>query len=161
MKKALLLISVLSLATGIIAKPEKGGKKPGSGEGRPSREEVMKKFDKDGDGKLNEEEKAELRKQMAERGAGRKVPPFIMEKFDKDGDGKLSEDERAEARKAMEARRAEMIEKFDKDGDGKLNEEERKAAMPSRTKPGGEGKPEGKGKKGEKGEKKKGKKEKK
>lgn len=124
MKKALLLISVLSLATGIIAKPEKGGKKPGSGEGRPSREEVMKKFDKDGDGKLNE-------------------------------------DERAEARKAMEARRAEMIEKFDKDGDGKLNEEERKAAMASRTKPGGEGKPEGKGKKGEKGEKKKGKKEKK
>ena len=161
MKKALLLISVLSLATGIIAKPEKGGKKPGSGEGRPSREEVMKKFDKDGDGKLNEEEKAELRKQMAERGAGRKVPPFIMEKFDKDGDGKLSEDERAEARKAMEARRAEMIEKFDKDGDGKLNEEERKAAMASRTKLGGEGKPEGKGKKGEKGEKKKGKKEKK
>ena len=124
MKKVLLLISVLSLVTGIIAKPEKGGKKPGSGEGRPSREEVMKKFDKDGDGKLNE-------------------------------------DERAEARKAMEARRAEMIEKFDKDGDGKLNEEERKAAMASRTKPGGEGKPEGKGKKGEKGEKKKGKKEKK
>jgi hypothetical protein len=54
-----------------------------------------------------------------------------------------------------------MIEKFDKDGDGKLNEEERKAAMASRTKPGGEGKPDGKGKKGEKGEKKKGKKEKK
>ena len=100
----------------------------------------MKKFDKDGDGKLNEEEKAELRKKMAERGAGRKVPPFIMEKFDKDGDGKLSEDERAEARKAMEARRAEMIEKFDKDGDGKLNEDERKAAIASRTKPGGKGK---------------------
>jgi hypothetical protein len=61
----------------------------------------------------------------------------------------------------MEARRAEMIEKFDKDGDGKLNEEERKAAMASRTKPGGEGKTDAKGKKGEKGEKKKGKKEKK
>jgi Ca2+-binding EF-hand superfamily protein len=161
MKKLLLLITFLAATTGMIAKPEKGGKKPGSDEGRPSREEVMKKFDKDGDGKLNEEEKAELRKQMAERGAGRKVPPFIMEKFDKDGDGKLSEDERAEARKAMEARRAEMIEKFDKDGDGKLNEEERKAAMASRTKPGGEGKPDAKGKKGEKGEKKKGKKEKK
>tara|TARA_B100000035_G_scaffold192911_1_gene164633 strand:+ start:500 stop:964 length:465 start_codon:yes stop_codon:yes gene_type:complete len=154
MKKIFLLISFLSIATAMIAEPEKKGKKIGSGEGRPPREEVMKKFDKDGDGKLNEEEKAELRKKMAERGAGRKVPPFILEKFDKDGDGKLSEDERAEARKAMEARRAEMIEKFDKDGDGKLNEEERKAAMASRTKLGGEGKPEGKGKKGEKGEKK-------
>lgn len=124
MKKILIFLSAIGLSIGLYAKPEKGGKKPGSGEGRPSREEVMKKFDKD-------------------------------------GDGKLSEDERAEARKAMEARRAEMIEKFDKDGDGKLNEEERKAAMASRTKPGGEGKPEGKGKKGEKGEKKKGKKEKK
>jgi Ca2+-binding EF-hand superfamily protein len=150
MKKLLLLITFLATATGMIAEPEKKGKKPGSSEGRPSREEVMKKFDKDGDGKINEEEKAELRKKMAERGAGRKVPPFILEKFDKDGDGKLSEDERAEARKAMEARRAEMIEKFDKDGDGKLNEEERKAAMASRTKPGAEGKADAKGKKGEK-----------
>ena len=124
MKKILIFLSAVGLTIGLYAKPEKGGKKTGSGEGRPSREEVMKKFDKD-------------------------------------GDGKLSEDERAEARKAMEARRAEMIEKFDKDGDGKLNEDERKAAMASRTKPGGEGKPEGKGKKSEKGEKKKGKKEKK
>ena len=140
MKRILTFLSVLGLSIGLYAKPEKGGKKPGSGEGRPSREEVMKKFDKDGDGKLNEEEKAELRKQMAERGAGRKIPPFIMQKFDKDGDGKLSQDERAEARKAMEARRAEMIERFDKDGDGKLNEEERKAAMASRTRSGGEGK---------------------
>ena len=117
MKKILIFLSAVGLTIGLYAKPEKGGKKTGSGEGRPSREEVMKKFDKDGDGKLNEEEKAELRKKMAERGAGRKAPPFIMEKFDKDGDGKLSEDERAEARKAMEARRAEMIEKFDKDGE--------------------------------------------
>tara|TARA_B100001248_G_scaffold246298_1_gene216785 strand:- start:170 stop:619 length:450 start_codon:yes stop_codon:yes gene_type:complete len=140
MEKILIFLSAIGLSIGLYAKPEKGGKKPGSGEGRPSREEVMKKFDKDGDGKLNEEEKAELRKQMAERGAGRKIPPFIMQKFDKDGDGKLSQDERAEARKAMEARRAEMIERFDKDGDGKLNEEERKAAMASRTRSGGEGK---------------------
>ena len=155
MKRILTFLSVLGLSIGLYAKPEKGGKKPGSGEGRPSREEVMKKFDKDGDGKLSKEEKAELRKQMAERGAGRKIPPFIMQKFDKDGDGKLSQDERADARKAMEARRAEMIERFDKDGDGKLNEEERKAAMASRSKSGGEGKPEGKGKKGKKGKKEK------
>ena len=141
MKKVLLSISVLSLATGMIAKPEKGGKKPGSGEGRPSRQEVMKKFDKDGDGKLNQEEKAELRKKMAERGAGRRIPPLVLEKFDKDGDGKLSEDERATARKAMEARRAEMIEKFDKDGDGQVNNQERKAAMTARTQTGGGGQP--------------------
>ena len=153
MKKVLLSISVLSLATGMIAKPEKGGKKPGSVEGRPSRQEVMKKFDKDGDRKLNEEEKAELRKKMAERGAGRRIPPLVLAKFDKEGDGKLSEDERATARKAMEARRAEMIEKFDKDGDGQLNNQERKAAMTARTQTGGGGQPEEKRKKGKKAEK--------
>ena len=158
MKKVLLSISVLSLATGMIAKPQNGQKKRGSGEGRPSRQEVMKKFDKDGDGKLNEEEKAELRKKMAERGAGRRIPPLVLEKFDKDGDGKLNEAERALARKAMEARRAEMIEKFDKDGDGHLNIGERKAAMAARTQTDEEGKPEVKGRKEEK---KKGKKEKK
>ena len=70
---------------------------------RPSREEVLKKFDKDGDGKLSEEEKGEFAKAMASR--GRKLPPHLMEKFDKDGDGKLNEEERADARKAMEARR--------------------------------------------------------
>ena len=91
----------------------------------------MKKFDKDGDGKLSEEEKAELRKAIAQRGrpGGRRPPPELMKKFDKDGDGKLSESERAELRKTMEERRKEFLAKFDKDGDGKLNEEERKAAM--------------------------------
>jgi len=59
MKKILIFLSAIGLSIGLYAKPEKGGKKPGSKEGRPSREEIIKKFDKDGDGKLNEEEKAE------------------------------------------------------------------------------------------------------
>ena len=138
------IILYLSFCVGLSAEPERKGKKGGS-EGRPSREEMLKKFDKDGDGKLSEEEKGELRKVMASR--GRKLPPHLMEKFDKDGDGKLNEDERAEARKGMEARRQEMMEKFDKDGDGKLNPEERRAAMAARPKPGEGKKPEGKGKK--------------
>ena len=51
----------------------------------------MKKFDKDGDGKLSEDERAELRKAMDAR---RKE---FMAKFDKDGDGKLNEEERKAA----------------------------------------------------------------
>ena len=76
MKKFLTIISILMLACGLSAKPEKGGKKGGGPEGRPSREEVMKKFDKDGDGKLSEDEKAEIRKAMASRGGpgGRRRP---------------------------------------------------------------------------------------
>ena len=162
MKTSFIALSFFVSTVFLSAKPEKEGKKPGGPEGRPSREEIIKKFDKDGDGKLNDEEKAEIRKKMAERsGGGRKLPPFLMKKFDKDGDGELNDEEKAEARKTMEARRKEMIEKFDKDGDGKLNDEERKAAMAARPKPGEGAKPEGKGKKGDGEKKKKGKKEKK
>ena len=146
MKKFLTILATVMLACGLSAKPEReGGKKGGPPEGRPSREEMIKKFDKDGDGKLSDDEKAELRKAMASKGGpgGRRLPPQLLKKFDKDGDGKLSEDERAELRKDMEARRKARIAKFDKDGDGKLNEEERKAAMAARPKPG-EGKPGGK-----------------
>lgn len=162
MKNILIFFSAIAFTIGMYAKPEKEDKKPGSKEGRPSREEIIKEFDKDGDGKLNDEEKAELRKKMTERSGGsRKLPPFLIKKFDKDGDGQLNDEEKAEARKAMEARRKEMIEKFDEDGDGKLNEEERQAAMASHSKPDEGAKPEGKGQKEESKKKKKGKKEKK
>ena len=125
MKLLFTLITTICLTVGLFAKPEKGGK--GDRPGRPSREEVMKKFDKDGDGKLRDDEKAEIRKAMANR----KPPAHILEKFDKNGDGKLCDEEKAEIRK-------QMIAKFDKDGDGKLNPEERKAAMAERAKIFGE-----------------------
>ena len=66
-------ILALSLCFGLSAEPEKKGKKGGS-EGRPSREEMLKKFDKDGDGKLSEDEKGELRKVMASRKFSLSVP---------------------------------------------------------------------------------------
>ena len=160
MKKISTILAATMLAGGLCAYAEKEErKKGGPPEGRPSREELLKKFDKDGDGKLNDAERAELRKAMASKGGARRLPPQLMKKFDKDGDGKLNEDERAEMRKAMEARRKEFIAKFDKDGDGKLNEDERKAAMAARPKPGARpgGKPGAKKPKGgKKGGKKKG-----
>ena len=92
MKKFLTILAAVALACGLNAMPDReGGKKGGPPEGRPSREEVMKKFDKDGDGKLSESERAELRKTMEAR---RKE---FMAKFDKDGDGKLNEEERKAA----------------------------------------------------------------
>ena len=150
MKLLLTFVSLIFLTIGLVAKPEKKGK--GDRPARPSKEEIIKKFDKDGDGKLSEEEKAEIRKSMANR----KPPSHIIEKFDKDGDGKLCDEEKAAIRK-------EMMAKFDKDGDGKLGPDERKAAMATRGKESsgkgkkGEGKGKGKGKKGE-GKKKEGKK---
>jgi hypothetical protein len=138
MKKQLTAIA-MTIATASFcygAEPDKAPEKRGPREGRPVPPEVLEKFDKDGDGKLNEEErKAAMEARQAE----------MLAKFDKDGDGKLSQDER---KAAMEARRAEMMKRFDKNGDGKLDEEERKALPPRGGRPG-PGRPEGgKGPKG-------------
>ncbi len=105
---------------------------------------LLKKFDKDGDGKLNEQERAMARqcmeKKIAELKEKRKQHlKKVIEKFDKDGDKKLSEEElsaflneqRKMFRKMRDPKRhclpKEIIAKFDKDGDGELNKEERQA----------------------------------
>ena len=90
--------------------------------------ETLKKYDKDGDGKLNEKERF-----AAWGAAAEEKRQEFMKKYDKDGDGKLDEKEREAIRegfrKRMEDWRRKHTEKrYDKDGDGKLNEEE-KAAM--------------------------------
>lgn len=97
--------------------------------------ELIAKFDKDGDGKLNDEEAKAAREAMQ---AKRKE---MEAKFDIDGDGKLSEEER---KAMMEERKKEMIAKFDKDGDGELSEEEKKAARGAfGPRPGGPRGPKG------------------
>jgi len=111
--KTTLFVMAALLGAGVIGKAEDAPKGPPMHKLPP---EVIKEFDKDGDGKLNEEERA------AAKAAHEKK---MLEKFDTDKDGKLSDDERAAAKAAHEK---EMIAKFDKDGDGKLSEEEKKAA---------------------------------
>jgi len=89
----------------------KGPGGPGEGNG-PGREAILKRFDKNGDGQLDETERAAARKAMEERGGG--AGPGngngpgreeILKRFDKDGDGKLNEEERAAAMKAREERK--------------------------------------------------------
>lgn len=136
---AVALVSVSVASAQEDAKKERRG--PG-GRGGFNREEVLKKFDKDNDGKLSDDEKAEARKSMEEQFAKRREE--MTKKFDKDGDGKLSDDEREALRKEFGGRgpggrgrgpggpggpgREEFLKRFDKDGDGKLSEEERAAA---------------------------------
>jgi uncharacterized protein YqeY len=132
----------LCLAIGLHAedpadKPAPAGEKPAGKpehkEGGFMREEILKKFDKDGDGKLNDEEKAAAKVEM-EKKRGE-----MLKEFDKDGDGKLSDDERKAMREAM------ILKKFDKDGDGKLNDEEKAAAEAAHKEMEGKGKGKGKG----------------
>jgi Ca2+-binding EF-hand superfamily protein len=77
--------------------------------------EILKKFDKDGDGQLNKEEKAAAKKEMIKR-------------FDTNNDGKLDENEKKAMREKAKGKRDEILKKFDKDGDGKLSDEEKAAA---------------------------------
>ena len=98
------------------------------------RRHLLEKFDADGDGELNDEERAAARAAREERrGAFREA---ILNRFDADGDGELSDEERAAVRAAREERREAfrqaMLEKFDADGDGVLNEDERAAAHEAR-----------------------------
>ena len=108
--------------------------------------QLLKKYDKDGDGRLNEQERAEAMKAIKEKSADLdelrdKNVQDVIKKFDKDGDGKLDKSELAafldEQRKMFENMRArrfrnmpvpkEVLAKYDKDGDGKLSPQERRA----------------------------------
>jgi len=90
--------------------------------------EIIKRFDKDGDGKLDATELAAFLKSRMTPGASAQVAAMraqMMKMFDKNGDGVLDAEERAE----MEKFRDEQIKRFDKNGDGVLDAEERAEAM--------------------------------
>jgi len=113
-----LLVAAVCMAEEKAVTPPTPPPHPQGQRGHFLSKEMIAKFDKDGDGKLNEEETKAAREAA------------MMKRFDKDGDGKLNDQEKAAAdayKKESEARHAEMTKKFDKDGDGKLNDEETKA----------------------------------
>jgi Ca2+-binding EF-hand superfamily protein len=90
--------------------------------------ELIKRFDRDGDGKLDASELADMeaaRQQMQQNGGGARFREQMLKMFDRNGDGVLDEAERAEAAKFRE----EQIKRFDKNGDGKLDQEERAEAL--------------------------------
>lgn len=109
--------------------------------------QLLKKFDKDGDGVLNKEEREAARGAINEKKADlqekrKRHAKDVLKRFDKDGDSKLSEDELTafleEQRKMFDKMRSQhqrrmmrnipkdVLAKYDKDGDGKLNRQERR-----------------------------------
>lgn len=69
---------------------------PPAASAHPHRAELLKRFDKNGDGKLDDAEKAEAKKFAQEhKGAGKDA---LLKKFDANGDGKLDETEKAAAK---------------------------------------------------------------
>jgi hypothetical protein len=128
---ALTMIFMASLTTASMAFDKGDGESKGCKckAGGSGHAKMTEKFDKDGDGKLSEEEKAAAKAAHKEKMAERKAK--FMEKFDKDGDGDVSEEEMTAAKAAhkekVAERKAKFMEKFDKDGDGTLSEEEKAA----------------------------------
>jgi Ca2+-binding EF-hand superfamily protein len=89
-------------------------------------EELVKKHDADGDGKLTGQERVAAFREWGEQRRREMEAPF-----DTDGDGQLSDEERAAMRDKMredaQQRREEWIAEHDTDGDGELSRAERQA----------------------------------
>ena len=85
------LVAGLAVASGTPEKEE--GRKD---RGKPGIKQWIEKFDKNGDGKLDEAERKEA---IAARKAD------FLKRFDKDGDGKIGPEEKKAAAEAMKRRR--------------------------------------------------------
>ena len=161
MRTAFLTAAVVAfLAVGIL-QAEEGEKKRGDRPDGARKAELIKQFDKDEDGQLNEEERAAARAAWEKRRAEgrpradgpRRGRPggldraALLKKFDKDESGDLNDEERTALRQHIQELRAKrgdgqgraarsrpgfdrekILAEFDKDEDGKLSEEERTAA---------------------------------
>jgi len=125
-KKTVLKTIAAVVACSMCAHAEKG-----DNDNRPIRKgppkELIKKFDKDGDGELNEDEKAAMKTAMKKRHEAAKAK--MLELFDANNDGKLCEDEKAAMKDAKNKKRKEiktaLLAKFDKNENGKLDQDER------------------------------------
>jgi len=102
--------------------------------------EILKRYDKNGDGKLDDDEVAaamdanrksagtdreKIRDRLKER------QQIWLKEFDKDGDGKLDAAECATMEQALRSRMEKnsgMLKRFDTNGDGKLSDAEWAAA---------------------------------
>ena len=154
MKKAILILTIAAAATFAWAQERPGPGGPKKDEGLfagmdpATRIQLMKQFDKDGDGRLNEEERAAAREAIKNKSADleqlkKNHAKDVIKKFDVDGDGKLDQEELSafldeqrklfnKQRRSMGPRRnfkpsKEMLAKFDKNGDGKIDNTERRA----------------------------------
>ncbi|OYV04797.1 MAG: hypothetical protein CFE26_14980 [Verrucomicrobiales bacterium VVV1] len=92
--KTTLFVLASLLGAASLATAEDAPKRPV----RPLPPEILKQFDKDGDGKLSEDERAAMRTAGEARKA--EFEKKMLEKFDTDKDGKLSDEEKKAAREA-------------------------------------------------------------
>ncbi len=162
MLRKVLYASVAIATAFTIAAPARAAdepKKPGLGQGQ-GREQMIKRFDKNGNGQLDPDEMQAAREAMQKLGGGQGGKPGqgmpnreeMIKKFDKNGNGQLDPDEMQAARQSMGGPggrpgqggkpgqgpgNGEMMKKFDKNGDGQLDDSEKAAMREAMQKLGG------------------------
>lgn len=90
--------------------------------GAPSRETLIQKFDKNGDGVLDDAERADMRAAFAAKRAAHRQA--MLDKYDTNQDGKLEPAERTAMRNDLLTKR---FQKMDSNGDGVVSLDEFKA----------------------------------
>lgn len=117
-----LMLAVMVVAAAPAAHADKGVK--------PREDKLLRVYDGNDDGKLDERERAEIQADRQARRAHR------LQRFDADHDGTLSGPERAVAKEAKRQHRLEnkkeKLARFDGNKDGKLDKAERAAARRAR-----------------------------
>jgi Ca2+-binding EF-hand superfamily protein len=104
-------------------------------------EELLKRYDKNGDGKLDDDERADAKEAMMKEQVDRQMARAgvlpgglqqfrtqVLEMFDKNRDGRLDDEERTAAQKFADnyaTATDDLTKQFDKNGDGKIDPAER------------------------------------
>ncbi len=128
-------LSMATLALCFVASPAFARPAEEQDNRRSRRAQILKTFDLDGDGVLDDSEKQSMKEaRTAHRGKGQdrrhgKRRQAMLERFDANGDGTLDESERTAAREVRQARR---LKRFDTNGDGVLDLDEKKSARKAR-----------------------------
>jgi Ca2+-binding EF-hand superfamily protein len=144
------VVATLFLAAGMGARVQAGGSsaeaayapvspKPTAATGglSPLQAELLRRYDTNHDGRLDEEELAAAHAEMLEGQIqtggvlAHRLYGRLLQSFDRDGDGKLNPAEQATAVAYLKEHNPiiyeRLVQRFDRDGDGKLDEPERAA----------------------------------
>lgn len=124
----------------------KGETAAGGGEARAA--ELLRRFDRNGDGRLDDDERAAAKEDMLREqmnlqmaraasipGGAEAFRKRMLELFDRDGDGRLDDDERAAAQRFARERgfspngelRDDLLRRFDRNANGRIDDDERGA----------------------------------